>query len=118
MRNHTRIYFEFYDYDTSDHIPCEVCSAPANSIHHIECRGMGGNPNKDKDNIFNLMAVCGKCHHEFGDKKQHIPMLMQKHIGNMLDLKAKQTLKMLHELTPEFYLFNPINEALIKINEK
>jgi len=38
---------------------------------------MGGN--KEADRIENLMALCRSCHIEFGDKKQHIEMLKEKH---------------------------------------
>ncbi len=65
MKNHTKIYLDYFGYDTSDFIPCEVCEARATDIHHIEARGMGGRTSKD--NIFNLMALCRPCHIEYGD---------------------------------------------------
>lgn len=54
-------------YDTTDFIPCEVCGTRAVDIHHIEARGMGGS--KHADVIENLMALCRKCHVEYGDRK-------------------------------------------------
>ena len=65
MKNHTKVYLEKMNYDTSDFIPCEVCGYKAVDIHHIEARGMGGT--KKKDTIENLMALCRKCHMDYGD---------------------------------------------------
>jgi hypothetical protein len=42
MKKHTKIYLNYFGYDTTDFIPCEVCGSQAVDIHHIECRGMGG----------------------------------------------------------------------------
>ncbi|MES2397920.1 MAG: HNH endonuclease [Bacteroidota bacterium] len=67
MKPHVKIYFDYFGYDESSHIDCEVCGAKAVDIHHIECRGMGGS--KTKDVIENLQAVCRKCHIDYGDKK-------------------------------------------------
>lgn len=69
MRNHTKIYFDYFRYDNSDFITCEACDKyRAVDIHHIEPRGMGGS--KQKDTIENLMALCRECHIKYGDKKQ------------------------------------------------
>jgi 5-methylcytosine-specific restriction endonuclease McrA len=38
---------------------------------------MGGSNGKDK--IKNLMGLCRSCHLEYGDKKQHIEFLKEKH---------------------------------------
>jgi hypothetical protein len=73
LKKHTKIYFEYFDYDESSFIACEVCGARAVDIHHIDCRGMGGS--KTKDTIENLMAVCRVCHIEYGDKRQWIDYL-------------------------------------------
>jgi 5-methylcytosine-specific restriction endonuclease McrA len=77
MRKHTKIYIDYFGYDTCDFVPCEVCGAKAVDIQHIEPRGMGGS--KTKDVIENLMAMCRKCHHEadFGTK---LPKDVQKEI--------------------------------------
>ena len=68
MKNHTKVYLKGMGYDTTDFVPCEVCQAQANAVHHIRPRGMGGS--KTRDNIENLMALCQSCHHEadFGTK--------------------------------------------------
>lgn len=73
----------FFGYDISDFIPCEVCGAQAQDIHHIECRGMGGT--KQADTIDNLMALCRVCHMKFGDIKQYKEYLKEIHndfLGN------------------------------------
>ena len=77
MKQHTKIYFEYFGYDVSDFIPCEICGKMANDIHHIHARGMGGT--KQADNIENLMALCRNCHILKGDKKQHIDFLIEIH---------------------------------------
>lgn len=67
----------YFGFDISDFIPCEVCESKAVDIHHIECRGMGGN--KESDNIDNLQALCRECHIKYGDKKQYKEFLKEKH---------------------------------------
>lgn len=77
MKPYTKLYMDYFGYDLSDFICCEVCGAQAVDIHHIEARSMGGT--KKPDVIENLMATCRKCHIEFGDKKQYKEMLHEKH---------------------------------------
>ena len=67
----------FFKYDVSDFIPCEVCGTMATDIHHIQARRMGGT--KEKDDIHNLMALCRKCHIDYGDKKKFMEFLKDKH---------------------------------------
>lgn len=66
-----------FGFGIEDFIPCEICGSRAVDIHHIDCRGMSGT--KDKNTIENLIAVCRKCHVEFGDKKQFTEYLKQIH---------------------------------------
>lgn len=84
MKKHIVVYLDHFDYDTDDFIPCEVCGAKAVDIHHIKARGMGGSNTKDV--IENLQALCRKCHVDFGDKKQWMDFLIDKH-KNKLDDK-------------------------------
>lgn len=64
MQKHTKVYFEYFGYDESDFINCEVCSyRRAVDIHHIIPRSKFGKKTKDaQDNIYNLIAVCRECH--------------------------------------------------------
>ena len=77
MKKHTKIYFDYFGYDQSDFIACEVCGSQAIDIHHIEARGFGGS--KTKDIISNLMAVCRDCHIKYGDLKQYKDFLKEVH---------------------------------------
>jgi hypothetical protein len=77
MKRHTKTYLDYFGYGLDSYIPCEVCASRAVDIHHIYRRGMGGST--DKDVIENLMALCRECHVEYGDKKQHMDMLITKH---------------------------------------
>ena len=77
MRKHTKIYFDYFGYTGQEYIACEVCGARAVDIHHIFARGMGGA--KEADRIDNLMAVCRSCHVKYGDKKQYVEFLIEKH---------------------------------------
>jgi len=54
LKKHTKLYLAYFGFDQADFIPCEICKAQAQDIHHIECRGMGGT--KEPDNIDNLQA--------------------------------------------------------------
>lgn len=74
MMKHKQIYSNTLQLD--DYY-CEVCMAKAQDIHHIYCKGMGGS--KQKDYIENLMALCRRCHIEYGDKKQHYSFLTETH---------------------------------------
>jgi len=68
-----------FGYDVTDFIPCEICQAEAVDLHHIDARGMGGDPKGEKDNIQNLMALCRRCHSEYGDKKAYKSKLKEIH---------------------------------------
>lgn len=85
MQKHTKIYFDYFGFDTETFIPCEVCGAKAVDIHHISCRGMGGS--KSADHISNLMAVCRICHIKFGDLKQYMDFLKETHKNYMNENK-------------------------------
>jgi hypothetical protein len=77
VKNHTKVYFKAFGYDTTDFIPCEVCRATAVDIHHIDSRGMGGS--KHADTIDNLMALCRTCHVAYGDIKEYKERLQATH---------------------------------------
>ena len=77
MKKHTKIYLDYFGYDTSDFIPCEICGAKAVDIHHIEPRSMGGS--KTKDVIENLQALCRSCHIKYEGNKKDKEMLKLVH---------------------------------------
>jgi len=77
MKNHTKVYLKEMGFSTTDWIPCEVCGATAQDIHHIEARGMGGS--KTADTIDNLMALCRTCHTAYGDIKEYKERLQATH---------------------------------------
>lgn len=77
MKKYTRTYLNYFRYDETDFIPCEVCNKQAVDIHHIQAKGMGGS--NTKDNIENIMALCRECHIKYGDKKQYKDFLTDIH---------------------------------------
>jgi 5-methylcytosine-specific restriction endonuclease McrA len=79
MKNHVKIYLNHFGYDTTDVILCEVCNDVAVDIHHIEARGMGGDPKGKNDVIENLQALCRSCHDRFGDRKKYVSLLLSCH---------------------------------------
>jgi 5-methylcytosine-specific restriction endonuclease McrA len=85
MKKHVKTYLDFFGYDETSWIPCEMCGQTAVDINHIDARGMGGS--KLKDNIENLMAMCRKCHIDLGDKKEHKVMMKVVHQVKMNERK-------------------------------
>lgn len=85
MKKHTKAYFAFFNYKPGDFISCELpgCGQEAVDIHHIKARGMGGT--KEPEKIENLMALCRKHHDQYGDKKQHVSMLIEAHRKHIYD---------------------------------
>lgn len=83
MRKHTKLYLDYFGYVKDDFLCCEICGGRMVDIHHIDCRGMGGSKNKDE--ITNLIGLCREHHVEYGDKKQHIDFLKEKHLNFIND---------------------------------
>jgi 5-methylcytosine-specific restriction endonuclease McrA len=90
VSKYKQIYLDFFGYDETDRIPCELCSATAVDIHHIDARGMGGDPQKKKDVIENLMALCRKCHDKVEGNKEDKPVLRRIHLIKMKNAKLKR----------------------------
>ena len=62
MRNHTKVYMQFFDYGEQDLILCEMeCGSRAVDIHHLTKQSKFGSK-KEKDYIENLMGLCRECH--------------------------------------------------------
>lgn len=76
---------DYFGYDVSDFVPCELCGERAVDINHIKARGMGGS--KKMDNIENLMAMCRRCHEVMGDKKEVRHILEMAHENFMMTRK-------------------------------
>ena len=95
----------YFGYDISDFIPCEVCDAKSVDIHHIQARSMGGNPKGDRDEIENIMALCRPCHESLGDKKQHKDYLRSVHNSHIMKRKGIEKATIAddeqHEVTPD-----------------
>ena len=78
MQNHTKVYFNFFGYDESSYIECEMqCGSRAVDIHHIERR------NKTKnDFIENLVGLCRSCHINCNDSSFNMYVII-KHLENV-----------------------------------
>ena len=81
MKKHTKIYFDYFGYDETDFIACEVCGSKSVDIHHIDAKGMGGS--KLKDYIENLIAVCRDCHIKCHDNKEFNNNAKQIHLDRL-----------------------------------
>lgn len=79
MKRHTKIYLDAFGYDLCDYIASEISGDKAVDIHHIDCRGMGGDPKGSKDRIEELQAVTREEHLKYGDKKEWMYFLYSKH---------------------------------------
>lgn len=62
MKNHTKVYLDYFGFDEGDFIPCEISGVPAVDISHNIPRGMGGRPKNSGDTPDNLMALSRKWH--------------------------------------------------------
>lgn len=82
MKNHVKIYLDYFGYDTTSYIECEICGRYGVDIHHIDARGMGGK-NKEADRIENLMCLCRQCHERYGDIKELKSYLHEIHKAKM-----------------------------------
>lgn len=79
MQTHTKLYMKYFKYGLQDFMPCELLGVRANDVHHIDCKGMGGDPNGEKDVIENLMAIARKPHNILGDIEKWIEPLYEAH---------------------------------------
>ena len=86
MKQHTKNYFQHFNLTGQEFLPCEVCQSEAVDLHHISPRGMGGASKLDK--VENIMALCRKCHIEYGDKKHYKAFLYTKHHEKLFEYFA------------------------------
>ncbi|MCH6574666.1 MAG: hypothetical protein IH795_05610 [Bacteroidetes bacterium] len=70
MKPYIKNYFKVSGIDPYGFVPCEVCEGQCVDFHHIESKGMGGDPTKEKDKFKNIMAICRTDHEKYGDLKQ------------------------------------------------
>ncbi|MDO6737073.1 hypothetical protein [Wenyingzhuangia sp. 2_MG-2023] len=75
MKNHTKIYLKAFGYDlemsfSDQFIPCEICGAKGNDVHHIVNR---------EDRIENLMFLTRDNHIKYGEKVKTNAMLLKIH---------------------------------------
>lgn len=72
MKQHVKIYTQYFGIGIDDRSNCEVCSyeglwTTAVDIHHIQNKGIGGS--KTKDYIANLIGLCRSHHNDAHNEK-------------------------------------------------
>ena len=84
MKNHIKVYTEFFGITNEDKIPCEYCGKEMLvDVHHIENKGQGGS--KNKDYIENLIGLGRNCHtlaHQEKISKDELREVHQKNVDN------------------------------------
>lgn len=83
MKNHTKIYFDAFGYDTEDatvFVPSEISGSKGVDIHHIVNR---------EDRIENLIMLTRKEHIDYGEIKEFTSMLLRIHRRNLQIAKIK-----------------------------
>lgn len=108
MQLHTKIYLDYfeiqYDIDTGfcDPVECTIqgtrCQGFAVDIHHIDPRGMGGNPNKSRECVENYIAGCRHCHDDAEAGKISKESLYDKQAAKMMRHLTKKINKIMNEV--------------------
>tara|TARA_R100000781_G_scaffold37026_2_gene26228 strand:+ start:1701 stop:2039 length:339 start_codon:yes stop_codon:yes gene_type:complete len=80
MQKHTKVYLDFFGYDISDTIYCEMCNSVAQDIHHLERRTRNKVTN---DYIENLVSLCRDCHINAESDKSFNMYTRIKHLENV-----------------------------------
>lgn len=86
MKKHTKVLFDYFGYDESSLILCELCGKVATDCHHIDSRWKFGSKNKeDMDRPNNLIFLCRKCHNDAHgpasrDVKQQLKDIVSKRV--------------------------------------
>lgn len=86
LKGYKKIYANAFGYCEQDFVPSELSGKRAVDIHHIECKGSGGDPLGNKDRIENLIAVTREEHLKYGDKKQYMLFLFKSHRSFLISL--------------------------------
>jgi hypothetical protein len=81
LKKYKKVYIDYFGYDVTDYIGCEICTAPSVDIHHLIPKGMGGS--KTKDYIGNLIAVCRECHNKCHNSKEFNDNAKEIHLKNL-----------------------------------
>lgn len=99
MQPHTKKYLDYFEieYDEAtgfcDPVECTIqgkfCTGWMHEVHHIDPRGMGGNPNKSREVIENYIGCCRNCH--TGAEKGYISK------QRLYDLQAAKMMRFLTE---------------------
>jgi len=97
MKPYTKNYLDKTDYNNR----CEICNEEAGGIHHIlnKNRLIDLNLLHRKDELFNCMALCNKCHQDNGEINYIIPMLFKIHEKQMDILNAPFDREIINKLT-------------------
>ena len=85
MRNHTKVYMEYFGYQIVEDAYCELCGKPCGPPHHIQARGLGGS--KERDNIENLIGLCYTHHIDAEDHVYSKEYLTKIHLQFMKEHK-------------------------------
>jgi len=107
MKNYTKLYMDYFGYDVSDFIPCEVTGHRSVDIMHIYPKGKYP---ELKNDIFNLAAGTRDVHIEYENKKDE---LLKIHIDFMFKHQPKKTMAALGRMDKSHTLYEKIGEILL-----
>jgi len=98
MSPHKVIYFKHFGYTEGDYIACEMCCKQAVDVHAIQADGSGGRPSKSTHIIENLMAVCRKCHEDWGGNTDMYFHMYEKHRQTLVQHGVKFDEELIQQL--------------------
>lgn len=94
MKQHTKNYLEAFYPDYEFDMPiCEVCTRPGIDIHHLD-----SGRHKRSDHPALLMCLCRECHTRYGDRKDYISLLVEKHRQFLIRKDREEWIEMLINL--------------------
>ena len=74
MTSYGKVFLEAFGLDETDFIPCSICQKQSVDFHHIISRSRF---REGLNMIENVLPVCRKCHQDFGEVNDYIPMLLK-----------------------------------------